>query len=200
MHTKSNPRFDELLADLRAQAADLLVPWDGDCWRFQAITHPHGREILNGKGAMTHGGRWNTPRSFPVVYGSTSEAVAMEESKANDRYFGIPSRKARLFVCISLELERVLDLTDARTMKLLNLVARHLKAEDWRKINADGHESLTQCVGRAAHMVKTEGLLAPSASVKGGVNLACFLGNLSSGSSLVLHDEAGIAAMLKGRK
>lgn len=199
MHIKSNPRFDEILADLRQQAVDLLVPWEGDCWRFQAITHPHGHEILSGKGALRNGGRWNSPRTFPAVYGSTRGAVAVEESEANDRYYGFRCRKARLFVCIGMELECVLDLTDRLTLKRLNLVAKHLKAEDWRKVNADGHESLTQCVGRVAHSVGAEGLLAPSSCVKGGVNVAYFPLNRSAASTVILHDGAGIQAMLKRR-
>jgi RES domain-containing protein len=200
MPTKFNPRFDELLADLRHQAADLLVPWEGDCWRFQAITHPHGHEILNGKGALTHGGRWNAAHAFPAVYGSTNGIVALEESEAIARYYGITTRKARIYVCIGFELYHVLDLTQTTMLRRLKLVAKHLKAEDWRKINADGHESLTQCVGRAAHAVGAEGLLAPSASVKRGINLAYFPRNKTAGSTVRLHDAAAIAAMFKGRK
>ena len=49
------------------------------------------QEILNGKGALQNGGRWNAPGSFSVVYGSTSGAVALDESEANDRYYGIIS-------------------------------------------------------------------------------------------------------------
>lgn len=30
MPTKSNPRYDEILADLENRAADLLIPWEGD--------------------------------------------------------------------------------------------------------------------------------------------------------------------------
>lgn len=200
MHPKPNPRFDGLLADLHGQTADLLVPWKGDCWRFQALTHPHSHEILNGKGALANGGRWNTAHAFPAVYGSTHAAVAAEESEANDRYYGVPCRKARLFVCIGMELERMLDLTDGKTLKRLNLVARHLKAEDWRKINADGHESLTQCVGRVAHSAGAEGILAPSSCVRGGVNVAYFPRNKCAASTVVLHDAASIQAMLKRRK
>jgi RES domain-containing protein len=200
MPIKSNPRFDELRADLHEHAAELLRPWSGDCWRFQAITHPSGREILNGEGALRNGGRWNAPGTFAVVYGSTTENVALEESKAIERYYGIITRKARIFVCIGIRMSRILDLTDAMTLRRLKLVAKHLRAEDWRKINADGHESLTQCIGRAAHSAGAEGLQAPSSSVKGGINLACFPGNKAPGSSLRLHDAAGIAAMLKGRK
>lgn len=200
MPIKPNPRFDELRADLQRHAAELLGPWAGDCWRFQAITHPSGREILNGEGALRNGGRWNAPGTFAVVYGSTIESVALEESKAVDRYYGLITRKARIFVCIGIRMSRILDLTDPLTLRRLKLVAKHLKAEDWRKINADGHESLTQCVGRAAHAAGAEGLHAPSSSIKGGINIAFFPGNKAPGSSVLLHDAAGIEAMLRGRK
>jgi RES domain-containing protein len=200
MPTKFNPRFGEIAADLRDQGGELLCPWEGDCWRFQAVSHPRGRDILSGKGALQNGGRWNAPGAFPVVYGSTSGAVALEESEANGRYYGIISRNARIYVCIHLNLSRVLDLTNARTQRRLKLVAKHLVAEDWRKINADGHESLTQCVGRAAHTVGAECVLAPAASVKGGITLAYFPANRGAGSSVVLHDAAAIAVMLGGRR
>jgi len=198
MTTKSNPRFGEIVADLGDQGRELLRPRQGDCWRFQAISHPQGREILNGKGALQNGGSWNAPGAFPVVYGSTSGAVALEESEANGRYYGIISRNARIYVCIHMNLSRVLDLTNARTQRRLNMVAKHLVAEDWRKINSDGHESLTQCVGRAAHAVGAECVLAPSASVKGGITLAYFPANRDAGSSVVLHDAFAIGVMLGG--
>lgn len=197
---KSNPRYDEILADLENQSVGLLRPWEGDCWRFQAISHPQGRDILNGKGAFQNGGRWNAPGTFPVVHGSTTGAVALEESEANGRYYGIIPRNARIYVCIRMHLCRVLDLTDGKVLRPLNLVAKHLVAEDWRKINADGHESLTQCVGRAVHAVGAEGLLAASASVQGGTNIVYFPDRRRTGSSVVLCDADGISAMLRGRK
>ncbi len=197
MRTKANPRFDELLAALLDQAEGLLQPWEGDCWRFQAITHPRGREILSGDGARLHGGRWNAPAGFPVIYGSTTGAVALAESEANDRYYGIITRKARIYVCIGLKLARVLDLTDTATLRRLKLVAKHLRAEDWKKINAEGHESLTQCIGRTALAAGAEALITSSASVRGGINLACFPGNKRTGSAVILHDEAAIVSMLK---
>lgn len=67
MPTKFNPQFGEIAADLGDQGRELLRPWQGDCWRFQAISHPRGRDILSGKGALQNGGRWNAPGTFPVV-------------------------------------------------------------------------------------------------------------------------------------
>jgi RES domain-containing protein len=197
MQSKSNPRFDALLKELRDQTDDLLRPWEGDCWRFQTISHPASRQILDGKGALTQGGRWNAPGAFPVVYGSTTGKVALEESEANDRYFGIVTRKARMYVCIGFKLSRVLDLTRSGTLDRLGLKARHLQAEDWRKIQAGGRESLTQCIGRAAFSAGAEGLLVRSSAVRKGINLAWFPNRKAAGSSVILHDSAAIDAMLQ---
>lgn len=200
MRMKPNPRYDEVLDALQSGKSDLCGSWVGDCWRYQAITHPSGRDILSGKGAFSNGGRWNAPGAFPVVYGSTTASVALAESEANDRYFGIVCRKARLHVCIGMSFSRVLDLTAAPVLRKLGLKTRDLQAEDWRKINGERHESLTQCVGRAACAVGLEALLTPSACVKGGVNIAFFPSNKASTSKVFLYDEKGIKAMLSGRR
>jgi len=197
---KPNPRYDEVLDALNSGKSDLCRSWAGDCWRYQAITHPTGRDILSGMGALRNGGRWNAPEAFPVVYGSTTASVALAESEANDRYFGIVCRKARLHVCIGMCFTRVLDLTSAPVLRTLGLKVRDLQAEDWRKINGERHENLTQCVGRAAYAAGLEALLTPSAGVKGGVNIAFFPGKRASSSKVFLYDEDGIKAMLSGRK
>ena len=40
---KPNPRYDEVLDALQSGKSDLCGSWVGDCWRYQAITHPSGR-------------------------------------------------------------------------------------------------------------------------------------------------------------
>lgn len=200
MRMKPNPRYDEMQDAIHSAMSELCGSWAGDCWRYQSITHPSGREILSGAGALSNGGRWNAPGAFPVVYGSTTASVALAESEANDRYFGLVCRKARLHVCIGMSFSRVLDLTSASVLRKLGLKARELQAEDWRKINNEMHESLTQCLGRAAGAAGVEALLTPSACVKGGVNIAYFPGNKARGSKVTLHDEGEIKAMLSGRR
>lgn len=100
MQPKSNPRIDALFKERRKQSNELLRPWEGDCWRFQTISHPASRQILDGGGALAHGGRRTAPGAFPVLYGCTTGKVALEQSAAIDRYFGIVSRKARIYGCI----------------------------------------------------------------------------------------------------
>ena len=192
--SKPNSRFAELQEVLDDH---LFEAWQGDCWRFQTISYPSGREILGGLGAFTHGGRWNAPGIFPVVYGSTTEEVALLESKAHDHYFRIVTRNARIFVCIGFKLSRVLDLTRVGTLARLGLAAADLLAEDWRKIQASGYESLTQCVGRATFDAGVEGLVTASGAVENGKNVAYFPDNFAFGSSVILHDEAALQGMQK---
>lgn len=200
MKSKSNPRFASLSADVRNQLDHMLVLWQGDCWRFQSVSHPCGADILSGMGALKHGGRWNAPQSFRAVYGSTTGPVALAESDAHATYYRTNQRNARIYVCISLKLSRVLDLTLAANLKRLKLAGKHLRAEDWRKIQANGLESLTQCIGRAAFVAGVEALLLKSASVKGGINIAYFPENRLPGSTVVLHDETALERMVGGAK
>lgn len=111
---------------------------------------------------------------MPVVYGSTDEKVAVAEATASDAYYGLISRKPRLFVCIRLKLTRLLDLSSLDTLRALGLRLKDIQTEDWRKLHDAGHESLTQCIGRAASDWGAEGILCRSARVKGGLNLAWF--------------------------
>ncbi|CAN5368625.1 hypothetical protein BH20VER3_BH20VER3_19750 [soil metagenome] len=87
-------------------------------------------------------------------------------------------------------MQSILDLTDAPTRAQLGLTAEELRAEDWRKIQEEGRESLTQAIGRAVFSVKGEGLLVPSARVPEGVNVVYFPENQGTGSRVrVLESE-----------
>lgn len=198
MLSPSELRGFEFAEELQGVVGQWLGPWCGDCWRFQAIGHPQALDILNGLGAFAHGGRWNAPRTFPVVYGSTDGATALKESQANDRYYRVVSRKARIYVCLGFRLQRVLDLSDPAVLGDLKITVEDLRAEDWRKQQARGVESLSQCIGRAAHAAGAEGILVGSAAVRGGLNLAFFPRNQDADSRVILHDAAAIQALVLG--
>lgn len=131
-----------------------------------------------------------------MVYGSTSEEVALKEAKANDDYYGFPTRSPRIFVCVSLKLHRVIDLTDIKSLRRLGLVLKHLKEEDWRKIQDGGAESLTQSVGRAAFDSGVEALITRSATVRGGVNTAYFPANKMKSSRVFIYDQKTLDRIL----
>jgi len=68
----------------------------------------------------------------------------------------------------------VLNLTHADLRRALDLTLSELAAEDWRKLQAAGKESLTQVIGRAVAETNGSGLLARSATVHRGVNVVIF--------------------------
>ena len=141
-----------------------------------------------GQGSFLHGGRWNAPGAFRAVYGSTSDVVAVQESRANAEYAGIalPFRTPRLLVVVELALHTVLDLTAQEALERLRVTAEELRAEDWRKVQADGFESFTQSLGRAAFETGATGLLVPSARVADGVTVVYLPENRTSA------DEASV--------
>jgi RES domain-containing protein len=139
------------------------------------VDYPKAKDVLSGKGAAWRGGRWNPP-GLPTIYGSTTDTTALEECKANDRYYGVVTKSPRLLIAIEVQLTRVLDLTDPGVRRALDLTVAELAAEDWRKLSAAGKESFTQVLGRVVAETGGSGLLARSASVKRGVNVAVFPG------------------------
>src|SRR5437870_7030165 len=167
-----HPRFAELRDELRDHP-QLFGPWTGTLFRFQTVDFPTPKDVLSGKGASWRGGRWNPP-SLATLYGSTTGTTALEECKANDRYYGVETKSPRLLVAIEAQLTRVLDLTNPGLRRALDLTLKELGAEDWRKLLAARKESFTQALGRAVAAVRGSGLLARSAAVKRGVNVGDF--------------------------
>lgn len=169
-----HPRFAEL-CDEFLDHPDWFTPWTGALFRFQTVEFPAAKDILSGKGAGDRGGRWN-PVGLRTLYGSTTDTTALEECKANDRYYGIITKGPRLLVAIEAHLTRALDLTNPEIRRALDITLTELAAEDWRKLQAAGKESLAQVLGRAVAETGGSGLLARSAAVRRGVNVAIFPG------------------------
>jgi RES domain-containing protein len=168
--------------------SSLVYPWEGDGFRFQTIDFPKPDDILSGEGSFLHGGRWNARRALHAVYASTSDATALAECKAIDRYYGVVNRSPRLLVAIAVKVNRLLDLSSPRVRRKLRLTLDDLRSEDWRKLMSSGRESFTQCLGRAAVSVGIEGMLVPSAEVR-GINLVLFPRNFDVSSQAVLWER-----------
>jgi RES domain-containing protein len=169
-----HPRFAGLRDGFRAHP-EWFTPWTGTFFRFQTVDFPTARDVLSGDGARTHGGRWNSP-GIAALYGSTTDTTALEESKANDRYYGVETRSPRLVVAIEARVNRMLDLTNPDIRRELDVTLTGLAAEDWRKLLAVGKESFTQALGRAVAAAGGSGLLARSATVRRGDNVVVFPG------------------------
>jgi len=130
-----------------------------------------GFDPRSGEGARRHGGRFNPPRSFPVLYVClTRPCVAAELTRQAERQgLSVEDILPRELWQISAELEKVLDLTDAATLEALALTADDLVRDDHR---------FTQDLGEAAHEHGFQAIRTPSAT---GVDhiLAIFTENLA---------------------
>ena len=168
----SHPRSAAVGEWLRTHS-EFLRPWTGRLFRFQTVAYPAPKDVLSGLGAKERGGRWNPP-GLATLYGSTTDTTALEECKANDRYYGVVTTSPRLLVTIEARLDRVLDLSDAVVRRSLGVTLEELASEDWRKLLNAHRESFGQALGRVVAEVGGHGLLARSAVVPRGLNVAIF--------------------------
>lgn len=146
-------------------AASHVRDWEGIIYRSAPPKWSAGRDMLTGVGSMKAGARCNAAGSFPVVYGSATPELAMIESLAFQRRAGLPVEQAMplVFKGISVKVERLLDLTDARVLAVLSVTANQLLNDSWWLARLRGEESLTQAVGRAAHANDIQALWVASA-------------------------------------
>jgi RES domain-containing protein len=184
---KPNPAFEQFSRRIKES---LFRPWKGTIYRVATLKYADPRTILYGEGSYRNGGRWNGIGSFRAVYGSTEASVALAEQQANAQYANLPYpfREPRLIVALDVELSRVIDLTVDATLKILGVSDEELRQEDWRKVQGQGFESFTQSLGRAIFAAKGEGLLARSARVENGVNVAYFPEKKLRGSQVRLWE------------
>jgi RES domain-containing protein len=169
-----HPRFTEL-RDLFQSHPEWFRAWNGTLFRFQTVDFPAPKDILSGEGSRWRGGRWNSP-GIATLYGSTTDNTALEECKAHDRYYSVPTKSPRLLVTIKAHVTRMLDLTAPATRRAMDVTLAEIGSEDWRKLQAAGKESFTQAIGRAVVASGGSGLLSRSAAVNRGVNVAIFPG------------------------
>jgi RES domain-containing protein len=170
------------------ETPEIFQPWKGTIYRVTTLKYRNPQIILLGEGSYRNGGRWNAIESFRAVYGSVDDVTALKESKANAEYAHLPYpfRETRLIVAVDVSLSRVVDLTASNTSKALDVTEEELRTEDWRKVQEQGFESLTQALGRAVFEARGEGLLAFSARVAKAINVAYFPENKLRGSEVRL--------------
>jgi RES domain-containing protein len=143
---------------------------------FRSVELEHGlpEQILSGEGSYKHGGRWNAPETFPVIYSSTRPGTAAEEAfqLADDYDLTPDDLKPRVIVGIEWDLSRVIDLTRNDLPAWLEL--EEWTQENFSRINDNGFETLCQAFGRAARNLGISAMLCPSVRVAEGVNLVTF--------------------------
>lgn len=173
----------------RLAAALRRVPpraFSGVAFRSASPAFAASREMLSGEGVRRHGGRWNPPGLFAAVYASLSPETAIAEALSHFRHYGIPDADAmpRVLVAVELDLAAVADLSDGRSRRTLRVSRRRMRGEPWRSLQGAGREAITQSIGRAAFEAGLEGLLAPSAADRKGINVVVFPALLKPGSRM----------------
>lgn len=150
---------------------DKVAPtaWKGQVYRHHAPRYA----VLDGLGAREHGGRWNPPHSFPVVYTATDRGTVDAEFVRLARRSGMAPAALlpRRLSTVSVDLHRVLDLTSASVRRRLGVTREMLRDED---------PTLTRSIGQAAQFLGFEAILAPGAA--GGTVLAIFAADLAPDS------------------
>lgn len=129
---------------------------------------------LSGEGARIHGGRFNPPDSYPVLYLCTTRAcvIAEFERLGERQVIGMAGLLPRSLYRYEVVLGRVLDLTSRSVLRTLGVSPDTLTGPGW---------SETQDLGRAAYDTGWEALLTHSATLVDQV-LAVFPDNIGPGA------------------
>jgi len=164
MKVNEHPEYPRLNSAM-AVAGRHAINWTGVIYRSAPPKWSAGRNMLTGAGSVKSGARFNAAGSFPIVYGSTTPELAMIESLAFQRRAGLPVERAMplVFKAISVNVERLLDLTALTVLTALDLTIDQLNADTWWLSRLRGEESLTQAVGRAAHARRIQAVRVTSA-------------------------------------
>lgn len=129
-----------------------------------------GYDPLSIEGSLRGGGRYNPGREFGALYTSFDERTAAAEVLQRARID--PSAYPEGFYWdyeLAVELEAVLDLTDAAVLSSVRLTIESLTGTDW---------AVTQGLARKAREAGFQGILVPSVAQPGSKNLVIFLDKL----------------------
>ena len=188
MNVRPNPRYAEFVYRI-GKISPKPAPWAGVTFRSVELEYATSKQILSGEGSFRFGGRWNAPKTFPVIYSSTQPGTAVEEAfqLAADYELTPNDLKPRITCGVEWNLSRVLNLAGANLPGSLNLAKWML--EDFSRINDSGFETLCQAFGRAARNSGLNAIFCPSARVTDGVNLVVFPDRLRRGDTIRLLGE-----------
>ncbi len=132
-----------------------------------------GYDPRSGAGARRHGGRFNPPRSFPVLYLALSLETTAAELRHVAARTGLALEEAlpREVFAFDLELTEVLDLRDDNALAELDVTRDELLSADQLR---------SREIGEAALHLGFQAIVAPSATGTGEV-LAVLADNLGAG-------------------
>lgn len=126
----------------------------GEAFRHLAA---HWDDPLSGDGARIHGGRFNPPESFPVLYLCTTRhcTVAELHHLGRRQSIGVEGLLPRVLYRYEISLDRVLDLTSQTTLDHLGVTKTQITG---------GDVTTPRQIGEAAHASGSQAIRAPSAT------------------------------------
>ena len=153
--------------DARALGRVSGAPLSAVAYRSQA----RGFDPRSGDGARRFGGRFNPPHSFPVLYLCLTHPCVVAEltRQAERQSLSVEDLLPRELWEVRVNLDKVLDLTNAATLAALDVAQSDLIRDDHR---------FTREIGEGAHEHAFQAGLAPSATGVDSV-LAIFPENLA---------------------
>lgn len=153
---------------------------------------------LSAIGALERGGRYNAPRTFPVLYSADSQITALQETEAlfitsDGRLRGVP-RDPDLILTLECTLLRVLDLTVPDIYADLGTSAEELVSSIPSRfiLNARNKETPTQQLGSGcSRSGRVSALKVPSVANPSGSCLDILLESLVAGERVAVLDKSG---------
>jgi RES domain-containing protein len=139
---------------------------------------------LDTTGALRAGGRFN-PRGLAALYLAEDPDLAMRESAQAPTWAGFEPFAPRRVVCVRIELQRVIDLTDEATLSESGLAADHLTASR----SQSPEPTSTQLFGEWAFLDGVEAIAYPSAMDPSRSNIVVFPDNILEGSRVELVQQ-----------
>ena len=192
-----HPGFRQLRIDLGALVGNLCRPWKGRLYRCVELKWARTEYLISGEGSLRYGSRWMRPGIQRVVYGSSTEMIALKEARRGLTYYGIkkPRQNPRVTVEILASFSKLISLTDL-VAAVSWLEIDDLLKEDWKKVNHLGYETLSQACGRALFEIGCECLAAPSAVDGRGRNRIWFPENVAPDSSVEISGQKDLEKWL----
>jgi RES domain-containing protein len=152
---------------------------------------------LSALGSKLSGGRYNHIGQFEALYLAPDPKTAVEENLKNIS-FRFPPKS---IITIDVDVQSIIDLKSKKLLNILGINRDQLFCP-WRKIqDIDQKIAYTQVLGQMIYdSERFEGILYPSAKVKGKYNLAIFPDRLKKGSSIKVYDPDKILEqVIKGQ-
>jgi len=181
-----------LRSNIARSAPDCLLDWEKPVYRAVDLKWAKADKLIFGEGARLYGSRWMRRGITPIFYGASTENIAIKESRHNPRHFGIKTgrleKKPRILVQIHARVAPVADVA-ALCQELPWPSLDEVLAENWESMNAAGHETTAQAMGRALFELGYPALVTPSARDRRGRNLIVFPALLTAGDLRIAHRE-----------